>query len=361
MHHRLRASWLLASGPLLALSAACAGRTDSAGTASDTLVSTGPCATAGLVETCFNEGVQGSQRCLPDLMEWSTCAPPGQTPTATPAQTPPAPPPGCTVGDKKACDLGSGFQGAQVCVATTSSTTWTDCCGGQNTVACTTPNGQAGVALCSGGQVQSGCGVVDGCNPADYPNSSGCVLADGTWMWESAGGSDTPLVLAFDGERVVFTQAAGAFDLSGRNASYGSRWVSARTPWLALDVDGNGRIDDGEELFGSMTALPGGGRASNGFDALAVLDDDGDGMITARDRSFERLLVWSDADQDRRSSRDEIVSAGEAGIVAIRLDYVVAARCDGSDCERERARFVFRGADGVEREGSVVDVHLARR
>lgn len=31
------------------------------------------------------------------------------------------------------------------------------------------------------------------------------------------------------------------------------------------------------------------------------------------------------------------------------------------NCEIERARFVFRDANGIEREGSVVDVHLARR
>ena len=68
-------------------------------------------------------------------------------------------------------------------------------------------------------------------------------------------------------------------------------WVGAETPWLALDRNGNGLIDDGRELFGSMTELPDGRRAPNGFAALAALDDDGDGRITARDAAFARLLV----------------------------------------------------------------------
>jgi len=98
-------------------------------------------------------------------------------------------------------------------------------------------------------------------------------------------------VLAFDREHVTFTRPSGAFDLMGRDASIDTDWVGADTPWLAVDLDGNGRVDDGRELFGSMTALPGGGRASNGFEALATLATDGDGQITRHDAAFARLLL----------------------------------------------------------------------
>ncbi len=345
MHLASRATCLFAAGTLLAL-AACAGKEV------ETSVAAGPCETAGQTTTCFDDAKAGTQSCLPRLMVWSLCAPPGQTSSA--------PQPECALGDKQTCDLGSGFQGAQVCVTGGSGApVWTDCCGGQSTVTCTTSDGQAGVALCSDGQVQSGCGVVDGCDPSAYPNSSGCVLAGN--MWESAGGEDTPLVLSFQDEPVVFTDASGDFDLSGHDASFTTRWVSAQTPWLAMDLDGNGRIDDGRELFGSMTALPGGERALNGFIALAALDDDGDGAITPRDTAFDRLLLWSDADQDRRSSPDETRTAAQAGLVAIHLAYRSVSRCTAAACEVERARFVFRDTNGSEREGSIVDVHLARR
>lgn len=343
-----RASWLFLAAPVLASSSACAGRVEQGS------VAAGACETAGQTATCFDDGKAGTQTCLASLMMWSKCAPPGQ-PSSVPQ-------PVCTLGDTQTCDLGSGFQGAQSCVASASGTpVWTDCCNGGSAVSCTTPDGQAGFAYCSSGQVVSGCGVPDGCDPRNTPDSSGCVLANGQWLWESASGADTPLVLAFRDERVVFTHASGAFDLAGRDASFGSDWVSAETPWLAMDLDADGRIDDGRELFGSMTELPGGERAPNGFVALAALDDDGDGAITPRDAAFAHLLLWRDADQDRRSSRDEVMSAAEAGLVAIRLDYRSAPHCSDGNCEIERARFVFRDASGVEREGSVVDVHLARR
>jgi len=218
------------------------------------------------------------------------------------------------------------------------------------------------------GQSASVCGLPGECQPGqtiastveNTPCTIFCAPEDGGWQW-NYDNCYTPLVLAFDSEPVAFSTAAGAFDLSGLEATIPTHWVSARTPWLALDRNGNGTIDDGRELFGSMTGLPGGGRASNGFVALRALDDDGDGQITARDAAFERLLVWRDADQDRRSSPQELVSAENAGLVAIRLDYRSVPRCTDGDCEVERASFVFRDGVGAEHEGTVVDVHLARR
>ena len=228
----------------------------------------------------------------------------------------------------------------------------------------------AGVAACANGYSASPCGVASVCMPGDTRQDDpsmcvydACTLSNGSWGWQSQETTpcDTPLVLALEDEHVVFTSASGEFDLSGSRASFATKWVSPRTPWLAIDLDGNGRIDDGRELFGSMTELPDGSRAANGFVALANLDDDRDGQITARDAAFAQLLLWRDADQDRVSSPDELMPASAAGLVAIRLGYQVAIRCDDGDCEVERAGFVFRDASGRDREGSVIDVHLARR
>jgi hypothetical protein len=243
---------------------------------------------------------------------------------------------------------------------------------------CVTVSGEDGVAACSGNATASACGLLDpsnGCDPGDVrPDncSTACALDGDTGTWRypdcaagsssssSGSSSGTPLVLAFESEPVRFTRAAGDFDLAGREMSVGTDWVGSETPWLALDRDGNGSIDDGRELFGSMTLLPDGRRAINGFVALAALDDDGDGRITPADASFGRLLVWRDANQNRRSEPGELTSAGEAGIVSIELGYRVAPRCDGDDCEIERAHFVFRDGLG-ERTGDVIDVHLRER
>jgi hypothetical protein len=231
---------------------------------------------------------------------------------------------------------------------------------------CVTTTGEDGVAACGEDGATGACGLVssNGCHPGDLsPDGCGpCMLYPGTGSIWQFPGCGTPLVLSFDDEPVRFTKAGGAFDLAGLEASVDNDWVGAETPWLALDRNGNGLIDDGRELFGSMTELPDGRRAPNGFAALAALDDDGDGRITARDAAFARLLVWRDANQDRRSDPGELSSAEAAGLVSIDLDYRVARRCDrsGEDCEVERARFVFRDRRG-ERSGAVVDVHLRER
>jgi hypothetical protein len=279
---------------------------------------------------------------------------------------------GCTEGAVESCAQDNGNVGARTCGTVHD---WSSCdplsCDG-DTVSCTTADAGAGVAQCSNGQSASACGVPADCMPGQEQTAylgsqdctQDCTLGSGEWQWQTtscfSGSSSTPLVLAFHDERVAFTRPPGEFDLAGREASIGSDWVSAGTPWLAMDRDGNGRIDDGRELFGSMTELPD-GRAPNGFAALAALDDDGDGAITPADASFARLLVWRDADQDRRSSPGELTSARDAGLLTIRIDYRAVPRCEDGDCEVERARFVFRDATGAEREGSIVDVHLARR
>jgi hypothetical protein len=215
----------------------------------------------------------------------------------------------------------------------------------------------------------------DGCTPGDtlpcsVPDPSGvgtlhstdvCSLVEGkacTTGWSS--GCNTPLVLSFDGGPVAYgTDRTHGFDVNG-GESLVTDWPTAKTPWLALDRDGDGRIADGRELFGSMSPLALGGRAENGFVALRELDDDGDGRITQADASFARLLVWSDVDADRSSTPSELASAASWGLIAIDLDYRSEGRCDlRRNCEVERASFRFRESHGEERVGAIIDVHLA--
>lgn len=189
---------------------------------------------------------------------------------------------------------------------------------------------------------------------------------DGHWgACYDNGNSSTPLVLVFDGAPVTFdpfTSSSGAtFDLAGDGASHVTSWPTARTPWLAIDRDGNGRIDDGGELFGSMTRLSTGVRARNGFEALAELDSNHDGAITAEDEGFAKLLLWSDSNGDRTSSTSEQTAASER-VIRIELAYRIGRVCtNGGDCEIERAKLVYRDVTGAERTGEVVDVHLRHR
>lgn len=55
--------------------------------------------------------------------------------------------------------------------------------------------------------------------------------------------------------------------------------------FLALDLNGDGRINDGRELFGPETG--------DGFAELARYDEDGNQWIDENDPVFERLRIWT--------------------------------------------------------------------
>src|SRR6185437_8771560 len=168
----------------------------------------------------------------------------------------------------------------------------------------------------------------------------------------------TPLVLSFDGAPVAFASTRGAFDLAVTQ-SVVTDWPTASTPWLALDVNGNGAIDDGAELFGSATVLGSGERAANGFIALAQLDSNGDGRITPEDAAWSSLRLWSDENADRVSSAAELRPLAARHILSIDLRYTSERRCDArGNCEIERASFRWADESGVEHTGTIVDVHL---
>lgn len=255
---------------------------------------------------------------------------------------------------------GTGGEGGDGSGTGTDTSTQTDTQTGTGTETCTAYGGDG----CAPGATMPCPASMPG-----YPSTGGhytCSLVPGqvcVTQWDDHqfwGPCSTPLVLSFDGAPVEYlTDREHAFDLSGIRSEV-TDWPTARTPWLALDRDGNGRIDDGGELFGSMTVLSSGRRAPHGFAALRELDADGDGKITPADTGFSRLLVWSDRDGDRRSSADELVPASAWELLSIDLDYTADCRCDArGNCEVERAAFRFRDATGAVRTGTVVDVHLA--
>lgn len=117
-----------------------------------------------------------------------------------------------------------------------------------------------------------------------------------------------PVVVDLSGRGPATTGRAGAraFDLSGRGEARPTSMVTGDTAFLALDADGNGRIDSGAELFGDQHG------ARDGFEELRKHDANGDGRIDARDPVFQRLRLWF--------GDGRLCAVSEAGLLAISLD-----------------------------------------
>ena len=118
------------------------------------------------------------------------------------------------------------------------------------------------------------------------------------------------------------------FDLFATGAPVKVSWPTSEDAyWLALDRNGNGRIDSGAELFGSVTRLRSGARAAHGYVALRELDDNGDGQLTAADSAFHLIVLWRRPLPDGVAP-DEHRRLVDAGISAISLDVLVSPRRD---------------------------------
>ena len=145
--------------------------------------------------------------------------------------------------------------------------------------------------------------------------------------WDSLWGNSKkvkvdPLIIDLGGDGfVISSKAAGAnFDLDGNGFAEKINWTSSEGI-LSLDLNENGTIDNGGELFGDKTLLANGKYAANGFEALAQYDTNNDGVIDTNDEIFSRLLVWIDKNADGISTSDELKHLDELGISAIYLNY----------------------------------------
>jgi hypothetical protein len=107
------------------------------------------------------------------------------------------------------------------------------------------------------------------------------------------------------------------FDLRGNGTAQQVGWVAANDGLLVRDVNHDGVINDGKELFGSGTVLANGSTAENGYEALAQLDSNLDGTIDAKDTEYAELGVWVDSNSDGVTQAGEIHTLSALGITQL--------------------------------------------
>ncbi len=127
--------------------------------------------------------------------------------------------------------------------------------------------------------------------------------------------------------------------------------------FVVLDRNGDGRINDFNELFGSPTVGPNGKKSKNGFEALREYDENHDLSIDRYDAVFSELRLWFDRNRDGKSDPSELETLDQRQLDKIDLYYSDIAEPIDHYGNEIRQTSLVRLTDGSLRR--VVDVWLA--
>jgi hypothetical protein len=157
--------------------------------------------------------------------------------------------------------------------------------------------------------------VGDGISTTNVTNTAYTFLESGEndMSWDAA---ITPIAIDLNSDgihTIARADAQGSFDLLGNGHAIQSGWLSGQDGFLAVDANGNGKIDDIHELFG--------GNKGEGFAKLATYDSNGDGFVNASDADFSKLLVWQDANSNHQTDAGELISLTDAGISSLTVTF----------------------------------------
>ncbi|MDL2322043.1 hypothetical protein LJC47_06855, partial [Desulfosarcina sp. OttesenSCG-928-B08] len=169
----------------------------------------------------------------------------------------------------------------------------------------------------------------------------------------------SPLILDLDGDGIetIGLSSGVYFDHDGNGFAQKSGWVGSSDGLLVLDLNENGRIDDGTELFGSNTLLTNGKAAANGFAALKAFDANKDGIIDASDEVFSQLRIWKDINANGHASEGELFALESLGIQSLNLTYATQSLTDAQG-NQHRQIGSYTLTDGTVRE--MTDVWFAQ-
>ena len=156
------------------------------------------------------------------------------------------------------------------------------------------------------------------------------------------------------------------FDLDGDGVVEMTSWpmLGQAIPWR--DLNGDGRVNDGSELFASRRD-DGDAVRSDALDDLGRYDrpelgGNGNGAIDPGDALWSELRIWVDAERDGYSAPEELFEPSDLCLAEIRLDPLAGGGPHDGNGNRilHRSELVRRDARGAPRRGRVLVVAPVR-
>lgn len=127
---------------------------------------------------------------------------------------------------------------------------------------------------------------------------------------ETVGAFVDPLVINLNGNIAEVSDQKFYFDLDADGEEEAISRLCEDSGYLSLDLNEDGKINDGSELFGT--------KSGDGFADLAVYDKDKNGWIDENDDIWNKLKIWV---QDENGN-SKLYSLAEQGVGAICLQNV---------------------------------------
>lgn len=117
-----------------------------------------------------------------------------------------------------------------------------------------------------------------------------------------------PLVIDYAGNGTELSDTKMSFDLDSDGKEDQISTLKEGSGFLALDKNNDGKINNGNELFGTQSG--------DGFKDLSAYDLNQDGKIDKEDPIYDKLRIWT----PNEKGEGELVGLGEKGIGVIYLD-----------------------------------------
>ncbi|WP_201219912.1 FG-GAP repeat domain-containing protein [Halochromatium roseum] len=121
----------------------------------------------------------------------------------------------------------------------------------------------------------------------------------------SAAQREDPIVINFPGQSAQLRDQRFEFDLDADGDLESLPLLANGSGYLVYDRNGDGRVNDGSELFGALSG--------DGFADLKALDEDGNGWIDSADAATNQLYLWL----PEAGGDGKLMTLEEAGVAAV--------------------------------------------